>query len=225
MWPRADFLELLDITHPMVQAPMSGIAPAALAAAVSNAGGLGSIGCAGRPLAAVREDVAAFRQASNRPFSLNFFVHARPRIDPEATARMRAKLALYFQEFGLGAVPEPREPFPPFDAGALDLVLDLRPPGLGIAQSPHHGDDRHRTIGVSAARKPRRPTLAIAERGGARLLHAVLGGSGCFADAQLAGRSAGRKARRRSEIDNRGRGACWFRPRHFAITVDRSLRI
>ena len=127
MWPRADFLDLLDITHPVVQAPMSGLAPPALAAAVSNAGGLGSIGCAGRPLAVVREDVAALRQATNRPFSLNFFVHARPRIDPGATGRVRAKLSPYFEEFDLGAVPEPKEPFAPFDAEALDLVLEFRP--------------------------------------------------------------------------------------------------
>jgi nitronate monooxygenase len=39
MWPRSDFLELLGITHPMVQAPMSGFATPALAAAVCNAGG------------------------------------------------------------------------------------------------------------------------------------------------------------------------------------------
>ena len=106
---------------------MSGLAPPALAAAVSNAGGLGSIGCAGRPLAAVREDVTAFRQASNRPLNLNFFVHVRPGINPEATARMRATLAPYFEEFGLGAVPEPKEAIPPFDTDALDLVLELRP--------------------------------------------------------------------------------------------------
>jgi nitronate monooxygenase len=127
MWPRADFLELLDITHPVVQAPMSGLASPALAAAVSAAGGLGSIGCAGRPLAVVREDIAAYRQATNRSFNLNFFVHTRPRIDPEATARVRAKLAPYFEEFGLGAVPEAKELFQPFDAEALDLVLELRP--------------------------------------------------------------------------------------------------
>jgi NAD(P)H-dependent flavin oxidoreductase YrpB (nitropropane dioxygenase family) len=46
MWPRTDFLELLGITHPVIQAPMSGFTPPQLAAAVCNAGGLGSIGCA-----------------------------------------------------------------------------------------------------------------------------------------------------------------------------------
>src|SRR5438309_4608569 len=38
MWPRTDFLELLGITHPIVQAPMSGSISPTQAAAVSNAG-------------------------------------------------------------------------------------------------------------------------------------------------------------------------------------------
>jgi nitronate monooxygenase len=127
MWPRTDFLELLGITHPVIQAPMSGFTPPALAAAVCNAGGLGSIGCVGQPPALVREQVATLRQATNRPFNLNFFVHLPPRTSPEATARVRAKLAPYFEEFGLGDVPEPKEPFSTFDAELLDFVLELRP--------------------------------------------------------------------------------------------------
>src|ERR1700726_3247585 len=127
MWPRTDFLELLGITHPVIQAPMAGFAPPALAVAVCNAGALGSIGCAGIPPATVRDQVIALRQATNRPFNLNFFVHAQPRLDPDATARMRARLAPYFKEFGLGPVPEPNEPFPPFDEERLALVLELRP--------------------------------------------------------------------------------------------------
>jgi nitronate monooxygenase len=127
MWPRTDFLELLGITHPVIQAPMAGFAPPALAAAVCNAGGLGSIGCAGIPPATVRDQVTALRQATNRPYNLNFFVHSHPRLDPDAAAGMRTRLASYFDEFGLGAVPEPKEPFPPFDEERLDLVLELRP--------------------------------------------------------------------------------------------------
>jgi nitronate monooxygenase len=40
---------------------------------------------------------------------------------------MRMRLASYFDEFGLGPVPEPEEPFPPFDEERLALVLELRP--------------------------------------------------------------------------------------------------
>lgn len=128
MWPRTDFLELLGIAHPVIQAPMSGLTPPALAAAVCNAGGLGSIGCASLTTAAVREQVTALRQTTNRPFNVNFFIHQRPRYDPTAAARVRSKLAPYFDEFGLGPAPEPNEPFPTFDEERLDLVTELRPP-------------------------------------------------------------------------------------------------
>ncbi|HXO89830.1 MAG TPA: nitronate monooxygenase, partial [Stellaceae bacterium] len=127
MWPRTDFLESLGIIHPIVQAPMSGFTPPALVTAVCNAGGLGSIGCVGQPPDVVREQVAAVRQATNRPFNLNFFVHRSPQTSPEATARMRARLAPYFNEYGLGPVPEPTEPLSTFNAEQLDLVLELRP--------------------------------------------------------------------------------------------------
>ncbi len=127
MWPRTDLIELLGISHPVIQAPMSGFTPPALAAAVCNAGGLGSIGCVGLPPATARDQVLALRQATNRPYNLNFFVHARLQLDPDVAARMRARLATYFDQFGLGPVPEPNEPFPPFDEERLALVLELRP--------------------------------------------------------------------------------------------------
>jgi nitronate monooxygenase len=127
MWPRTDFLELLGIVYPIVQAPMSGFTSPALLTAVCNAGGLGSIGCVGQPPDLLREQVAAVRQATNRPFNLNFFVHRSPQISPEATARVWARLAPYFDEYGLGPVPEPTEPLSAFDAEQLDLVLELRP--------------------------------------------------------------------------------------------------
>src|SRR5215471_8427357 len=73
MWPRTDFLELIGIARPVIQAPMSGFAPPALAAAVCNAGALRSIGCAGVPPATVRQQVIALRQATNHPYNLNFF--------------------------------------------------------------------------------------------------------------------------------------------------------
>jgi len=107
---------------------MSGIAPPELAAAVCNAGALGSIGCAALSSTMVREQVTTLRQATNPPFNLNFFIHAQPRIGPQAAERVRAKLAPYFEEFGLGAVPEPKEPIPTFDEERLRLFLEIRPP-------------------------------------------------------------------------------------------------
>jgi NAD(P)H-dependent flavin oxidoreductase YrpB (nitropropane dioxygenase family) len=57
MWPRTDLLELLGITYPIIQAPMSGFGGPALVAAVSNAGALGSLGCVALPTQTVRDQI------------------------------------------------------------------------------------------------------------------------------------------------------------------------
>ena len=127
MWPRTDLLDLLGISHPIILAPMSGFTSPDLVAAVSNAGALGSLGCGTLPNHAIHDQVGAVRRATNRSFNLNFFVHPVPRIDADAARRVGTRLAGYYEEFGLGTVPEPSDPFPHFDEERLQLVLDLEP--------------------------------------------------------------------------------------------------
>jgi nitronate monooxygenase len=127
MWPRTELMELLGITRPIVQAPMAGFATQALAAAVSNAGGLGSLGCVNTPAEQIRQQVTQLRQATNQPFNLNFFVHEEPQADPAKAAAMRTALAPYYAAHAIGPVPQPTVPFGGFSRADLDLVLELRP--------------------------------------------------------------------------------------------------
>lgn len=46
IWPNQRLLDLLGIDLPIIQAPMAGLATSAMAAAVAEVGGLGSLGCA-----------------------------------------------------------------------------------------------------------------------------------------------------------------------------------
>ena len=103
MWPRTDFLELLGITHPIIQAPMTGFAPPALAAAVCNAGGLGSIGCAGIPPATVRDQVSRCAKRQIVRTYLNFFVHAHPRLDPRCGGPNAGEALFLFRRIRAGA--------------------------------------------------------------------------------------------------------------------------
>src|ERR1700730_6458665 len=128
MWPRTDLIDLLGIIHPIIQAPMSGFGGAGLVAAVSNAGALGSLGCGALPTQTARDHIHEIRRATNRPFNLNFFAHRAPRIDADVARRMRERLAVYYDELDLGAVPHPSDPLPLFDEERLQLVLDLKPP-------------------------------------------------------------------------------------------------
>ena len=124
---RTDLMKLLGIIHPIIQAPMSSFDGPALVAAVSNAGGLGSLGCGALPTQTVREQIREIRRITNRPFNLNFYAHTAPRIDADVTRRMRERLATYYDEFDLGAVPEPSDPLPLFDEERLQLLLEVRP--------------------------------------------------------------------------------------------------
>src|SRR5438093_12628703 len=78
---RTELCELLDIDHPIIQAGMGPFAPAALAAAVSNAGAMGSIGTFGldpiklvRPVDDLERQLASIKELTDKPFAINFVV-------------------------------------------------------------------------------------------------------------------------------------------------------
>jgi len=85
-WPNNELLGLLGIDHPIIQAPMSGLTTPALAAAVSNAGGVGSLGCAEFSLQQLREQFDQTRSSTTRPFNINFFAHDTPSYPTDGTA-------------------------------------------------------------------------------------------------------------------------------------------
>ena len=62
---------MLGIDYPIVQAPMGWIARSQLASAVSNAGGLGIIETSSGELDAVRREIAAMRELTDKPFGVN----------------------------------------------------------------------------------------------------------------------------------------------------------
>jgi len=97
---------LLGIELPIIQAPMAGAQGSALAVAVSNAGGLGSLPCAMLGVDAMRGELQRI-QAQSQPFNVNFFCHRPPTPDAGREAVWRRTLSPYYQEFGLdlGTVP------------------------------------------------------------------------------------------------------------------------
>ena len=101
MWPDTRLTDLLGIDLPIIQAPMAGATTPALAAAVSEAGGLGSLGCAMLSPEALCTAVEALRGKTNRPFNLNFFCHPVPLRDPASEARWLERVKPYYAEAGL----------------------------------------------------------------------------------------------------------------------------
>src|SRR5438045_2311250 len=93
--------ELLGIELPIVQAPMAGVQGSALAIAVSNAGGLGSLPCALLSADALRAELAAVTGGTRKPFNVNFFAHTPPQPDSEREAAWRNVLRPYYDELGI----------------------------------------------------------------------------------------------------------------------------
>jgi nitronate monooxygenase len=69
---KTKFCELLGIELPIVLAGMGGVSMAELAAAVSEAGGLGTIALAGLPTEAAHDEIAAARKLTKKPLCVNF---------------------------------------------------------------------------------------------------------------------------------------------------------
>jgi nitronate monooxygenase len=115
---------LFGIDLPIVQAPMAGVQDSALAIAVCNAGGLGSLPCALLTPAAMRHELERIRAQTSKPYNVNFFCHTPPAADAAREAAWRNTLAPYYRELGLGpdAVPAggSRTPFGEEAASLLD---------------------------------------------------------------------------------------------------------
>jgi enoyl-[acyl-carrier protein] reductase II len=81
--------DLLQIRHPVVLGGMAASTSVPLVAAVSNAGGLGTLGIARTPAEQIPKDIGAIREGTKAPFGVNFllFVAREPAIDAALNAR------------------------------------------------------------------------------------------------------------------------------------------
>jgi nitronate monooxygenase len=105
----------LGLAHPIIQAPMAGSDTPALVAAVSNAGGLGSIGAAYLSAARIAEAAREVRALTGRPFAINLFAPRAPLGATPDPARAIARVAPYYAAVGLPAPSAPVLPPDPFE--------------------------------------------------------------------------------------------------------------
>ena len=133
MWPSRRLLDLLQIEHPIIQAPMAGSTDGDIVAAVSEAGGLGCLPCAMLNTEKLREEVAKIRARTKKPIGVNFFCHIAPVPNNAREAAWRERLAPYYREFGIDpAAPVPFSNRAPFDAALLEVVLETRPEAVSF---------------------------------------------------------------------------------------------
>ena len=123
--------QLLAIELPIIQAPMAGVQGSAMAVAVCNAGGLGSLPAAMLSAEALGKELAAIKAQTSQPFNVNFFCHTPPAADAESRQReaaWRALLSPYYKKFGIDAATIPSGPGrAPFSAEFADVLAPFKP--------------------------------------------------------------------------------------------------
>ena len=120
--------KLLGIELPVIQAPMAGVQAGALAIAVSNAGGLGSLPCAMLSTDAMAKELAKIKANTTRAFNVNFFCHTPPAPSAQRAAAWLTALAPYYQEFGIDMASIADGPGrAPFSAEYADILAQFKP--------------------------------------------------------------------------------------------------
>ncbi len=123
-------LERLKIDAPIIQAPMAGTSTPALAAAVSNAGALGSIAVGAMDAIEARASIEAVRAATNRAFNVNVFCHTPAQHDSAREQTWLEALAPTFAAYGAEPPKVLRPIYSSFveDDAMLRAFIELRPP-------------------------------------------------------------------------------------------------
>ena len=122
-------LDRLGLALPIIQAPMAGVSTPALAAAVSDAGALGSISVGATDARGARSMMLELRSRTERPFNVNVFVHQAPRVSPERDAAWLSALEATFRGFDAEPPANLSVIYNSFadDDEMLALLIELRP--------------------------------------------------------------------------------------------------
>ena len=127
MWSRNSLTERLSLKWPILQAPMGGLSTPTLAAAVSNAGGLGALSMLGFTDEDAERFIAAFRQQSTGALNVNYPLWPEPKITAKASEAMRKHLQPLYDANRLGSVPQPQGAASEITSDRMAMLLRAKP--------------------------------------------------------------------------------------------------
>lgn len=122
-------LRRIGIDLPIFQAPMAGVSTPEMAAAVSDAGGLGAIGVGATDAEGTRQMIVAVRSKTARPFHVNVFCHRPAVADATRESAWLARLAPEFTRYGATPPARLTEVYQSFltDDAKLAVLLAEKP--------------------------------------------------------------------------------------------------
>ncbi|MBI1494535.1 NAD(P)H-dependent flavin oxidoreductase [Halocynthiibacter styelae] len=126
---QSDILDKLGLTSPIIQAPMAGVSTPEMAAAVSNAGGLGSMGLGASSVTGAREMIHQAKALTGRAFNVNVFCHRPALSNPEKETAWSALLASEFDRFHASPPAQLTEVYMSFlkNDAMFEMLLNERP--------------------------------------------------------------------------------------------------
>jgi nitronate monooxygenase len=122
-------LERLGLQVPIIQAPMAGVSSPAMAAAVTNSGGLGSLGVGAMQAEQARAAIRQFRGMSDGPLNVNVFVHRAAHADASRESAWLERLRPEFTRCGAEPPKQLRKIYTSFleDEAMLAMLVEERP--------------------------------------------------------------------------------------------------
>lgn len=123
------FLQHLGLRYPIIQAPMAGVSTPELAAAVSDAGGLGSLGLGACNVDQARNLITQTRKLTSNPFNVNVFCHEKPKRNVDVEKEWIDYFSAQFEQFHTSSPLLLNEVYLSFldDPQMLALFLELKP--------------------------------------------------------------------------------------------------
>ncbi|PIS39358.1 MAG: enoyl-[acyl-carrier-protein] reductase FabK [Candidatus Nealsonbacteria bacterium CG08_land_8_20_14_0_20_38_20] len=116
--------KLLGIKYPIIQGGMAGISEANLVSAVSNAGGLGTLGSGLMPAQWLAKEIEKTKKLTNEPFAVNLFLQ-NPKIEELMKTVIRCQAPVVFTGGG-----NPLPLFPYFQAAGIKIITVVPSPRL-----------------------------------------------------------------------------------------------
>nr|WP_276509826.1 nitronate monooxygenase [Novosphingobium taihuense] len=140
----------MGLRYPLVQAPMAGTSTPALAAAVCEAGALGSIAVGAVDAGAARAMIADLRGRTARPFNVNAFVHRKADRDAALERAWIAAMRPLFERFGAQPPEDLREIYRSLndDPDMLEVLIEAAPAVVSF----HFGLPLPKTVAALKAR-------------------------------------------------------------------------